>query len=117
MIRTRRHPEGETGRATAPRPAAEIPLTDADKRSFVKQGFLHVPGAVPDHLVRRARRTINHSLGAGIDCRGVERMNARSFCEEFVDDPRLLRLATKRGVWSLVRSLLGDRRVASMLDI
>ena len=38
-------------------------------------------------------------------------MNARSFCEELVEDPRLLRLATNPRAWSYVRSLVGDRRV------
>ena len=94
-----------------PRQRYADPLTDAEKRRFVEQGFLHVASAVPETLVRRARRAINHSLGAGIDKRDVTRMNARSFCEELVEDPRLLRLATSPGVWSHVRSLLGDRRV------
>ena len=38
-------------------------------------------------------------------------MNARSFCEELVADPRLLRLARNRPAWSCVCSLLGDGRV------
>ena len=87
------------------------PLTDAEKRHFVEHGYLHVASAVPTPLARRARRAINHSLGAGIDKRDVTRMNARSFCEELVENPRLLRLATNPGVWSHVRALLGDRRV------
>ena len=77
----------------------------------MKQGFLHIASAVPTSLVRHARRVINHSLGAGIDRRDVVRINARSFCEELVEDPRLLRLATKPRAWSYVRSLVGDRRV------
>ena len=87
------------------------PLTDAEKRHFVERGYLHVASAVPTPLARRARRAINHSLGAGIDKRDVTRMNARSFCEELVENPQLLRLATNPGVWSHVRALLGDRRV------
>lgn len=43
-------------------------------------------------------------------------MNARSFCEELVEDPRLLRLATNPDVWSHVRSLLGERRVGRSTD-
>ena len=77
-----------------PHSGSADPLTDTEKRFFVQQGFLHVASAVPTSLVRRARRAINHSLGAGIDKRDVARMNAQSFCEELVEDPRLLRLAT-----------------------
>ena len=71
---------------------------------------MHLPGVVPASVVLRARRAINHSLGAGFERSDVARMNARSFCEELVADPRLLRLATNRRVWSCVRSLLGDGR-------
>ena len=77
----------------------------------MEQGFLQLPGLVPEGLVRRARCAINHSLGAGFERSDVVRMNARSFCEELVANPRLLRLATNRPVWSRVRSLLGDGRV------
>ena len=94
-----------------PRQGWADPLTDTEKRFFVKQGFLHIASAVPTSLVRHARRAINHSLGAGIDKREVVQMNARSFCEELVEDPRLLRLATNPRAWSYVRSLVGDRRV------
>ena len=94
-----------------PHSGSADPLTDAEKRFFVQQGCLHVVSAVPTSLVRRARRAINHSLGAGIDKRGVACMNAQSFCEELVEDPRLLRLATNPRAWSYVRSLVGDRRV------
>ena len=98
-------------RMKGPHSGSADPLTDAEKRFFVQQGFLHVASAVPTSLVRRARRAINHSLGAGIDKRGVACMNAQSFCEELVEDPRLLRLATNPRAWSYVRSLVGDRRV------
>ena len=77
----------------------------------MEQGSLHLPDVVPASLVLRARRAINHSLGAGFDRSDVVQMNARSFCEELVTEPRLVGLATNRPVWSCVRSLLGDGRV------
>ena len=92
-------------------PGSADPLSDVERQRFVTQGFLHVADVVPPSLVRRSLRAINHSLGAGIDTRDVARMNAQSFCEELVEDPRLLRLATNPRVWSHVRSLVGDRRV------
>ena len=78
--------------------------------------LLGVAGVIAAHLVRRARRAINHSLGAGFDHRDVVRMNARSFCEELVEDPRLLRLATNPDAWSRVRSLLGERCIERPSD-
>ena len=98
-------------RMTRPHPGTADPLPDAEKRRFVTQGFLHVASAVSPRLVRRARRASNQSLGSGIDRRDVGRLNAQSFCEELVGDPRLLRLATNPGAWSCVRSLVGSRRV------
>ena len=86
------------------------PLTEEQKRKFVRDGFLHVPEVVPPRLVGGARRAINHSIGAGIDADELTRFNNQSFCPELTKDPRLLRLATTPVVWSHVRTLLGDRR-------
>ena len=85
-------------------------LTEEQKRRFVRDGFVHVGGAVPPRLVMRARRAINHSIGTGMDRDDLTRFSNQSFCTELVDDPRLLRLATTPTVWSRVRALLGDRR-------
>lgn len=87
-------------------------LTEGQKRQFVENGFLHVPGVVPPRLLARARRAINHSLGSGIDRDDLVRFNNQTFCAELREDPRLLRLATTPAVWAHVRALLGDRRVA-----
>ena len=87
------------------------PLTEEQKHRFVREGFLHVPQAVPPRLVVDARRAINHSIGLGIDAAELTRFSAQSFCTELRNDRRLLRLAATPGVWSQVRSLLGDHRV------
>ena len=87
------------------------PLTDQQRADFVNDGFLHLGGVVPERLVGRARRAINHSIGSGIDRNDLTRLNAQSYCTELRSDPRLLRLATTPEVWSYVRALLGDRRV------
>ena len=86
------------------------PLTGEQKRRFVRDGFLHVPGVVPPRLVTRARRAINHSLGAGIHPDERVRLDNQTFSPELTGDPRVLRLATTPAVWSHVRALLGDRR-------
>ena len=86
------------------------PLTEEQKRGFVRDGFLHLANALPPRLVKRARRAINHSIGSGMDRDDLTRFSNQSFCTELVSDPRLLRLATTPMVWSYVRGLLGDRR-------
>ncbi|MCY3839372.1 MAG: phytanoyl-CoA dioxygenase family protein [Gammaproteobacteria bacterium] len=96
--------------------AALVPLTEEQKRNFVRDGFLHIAEVVPSRLVSRARRAINNSLGAGIDPEQMARFNNQTFCPELRDDPRLLRLATTPEVWSHVRALLGDHRVVRPKD-
>ena len=86
-------------------------LSVEQKRQFVRDGFLHVPQAVPARTLAAARRAINHSLGAGMDRADVVRFNNQTFAPELAADSRLLRLATAPPVWSHVRALLGDRRV------
>ena len=89
-----------------------MPLTDPQKRRFVRDGFLHVPGVIPPRVLARARRAINHSIGSGFPSDDLTRLNDQSFCPELRGDPRLLRLATTPAVWSRVRALLGDRTTA-----
>ena len=86
-------------------------MTEQQRHDFVRDGFLHVPGAVPPRLVDRARRAINHSIGLGMDRDDMDRFSAQSFCTELRDDPRLVRLATAPEVWAHVRALVGERRV------
>jgi len=85
-------------------------LTEEHKRQFVRDGFLHIPAAVPPQLVARARRAINHSIGTGMDAKDLVRFNNQTFCAELTGDPRILRLATTPRVWSHVRALLGKGR-------
>ena len=86
------------------------PLSEEQKQSFVRDGFVHVAGAVPPRLVERARRAINHSIGSGMDRDDLTRFSNQSFCTELVGDSRLLGLARTPTVWSRVRALLGDGR-------
>ena len=88
-----------------------MPLTEQQKRDFVRDGFVHVPGVVPPRLVERARRAINHSIGLGMDRDDMVRFSAQSFCTELREDPRLVRLATAPEVWAHVQALVGERRV------
>jgi hypothetical protein len=38
-------------------------LTVPQRKSFIENGYIHLPGVVPPIMVREARRAINHSLG------------------------------------------------------
>ena len=57
-------------RAVRPSPHASAPvleLSDEMKATFVRDGYLHLPGAVADRLVAAALQQINARLGAGPD--------------------------------------------------
>ena len=87
-------------------------ITDEQKRDFVRDGYLHVRGAIPPRTLARARRAINHSIGAGFDRNDITKLNSQSFCAELCGDPRLLRLATTPTVWARIGALVGTGRTA-----
>ena len=54
--------------APTPHPSAPVlELSDEMKATFVRDGYLHLPGAVADGLVAAALQQINARLGAGPD--------------------------------------------------
>ena len=38
-------------------------LTQGQKREFVEQGYLKIPGVVPQVMIEAARRKVYHSIG------------------------------------------------------
>ena len=78
---------------------------------FVRDGFVHVPGAVPPALVHRALHAINRSLGQGIDPRQLETFRAQSFCPELRKARVITDLLYEGRAWPLAQSLLGAGKV------
>ena len=83
-------------------------LTREQKLTFIKEGYLHIPGAVPQVLVEAARRAINHSIGH-VGMGGENMANNRSafFCAELLDAPVILDLYHKSPIIPIAESLMG----------
>ncbi|MBA2482604.1 MAG: hypothetical protein H0V44_18230 [Planctomycetes bacterium] len=89
---------------TSPR---AVGLTTDQKRSLHADGFVRVPGVVPDELVGRALRAINHDLGKGIDPAELRAMEAISFCPSLCRTPAITDLFERSGARAVVESATG----------
>lgn len=87
-------------------------LSGAQKRQFVEEGYLKVPGVVPKVLIDAARQAVNHSIGY-VGQGGEDMANSRSafFCAELLDAPVILDLYRKSPVMALAESLMGKGNV------
>lgn len=86
-------------------------LSDLQKREFYKNGYLHIPGVVPQVMVDRALRAINHSIGKGIAAEDAARLSIVSFCNELRHDPCITDLLYKTPVMDLIESLVGPGKL------
>ena len=61
-------------------------LSKRQKRQFVDEGYLVVPGALPKVLIEAARRAVNHSIGhVGISGEALEKHRAGFHCAELLN--------------------------------
>jgi hypothetical protein len=87
-------------------------LTNAQKRQFVEEGYLKVPGVVPRVLVDAARRAVNHSIGnVGLGGEDMENSRSAFFCAELLEDPVILDLFYKSPIMDIAESLMGQGNV------
>ena len=87
-------------------------LSKAQKRQFVEDGYLKIPGVVPKVLVDAALRAVNHSIGV-IGQGGEDLTNNRGafFCSELLDAPVILDLFNKSPIIEIAESLMGEGNV------
>lgn len=84
-------------------------LTPAQKRLFRDQGFLVLPGAAPQALVKVARHAIHHSLGEeGMNKQELPTLRAQTYCREIRDTAAITDPANRSAVFSAVESLVGE---------
>ena len=87
-------------------------LTREQKQALYEQGFVKLPGIVPQELVNTARRAINASLGSqGIDPARLTTFRAQSYCPELQRDPAITNLLTTSPAWSLAESAIGRGKI------
>lgn len=82
-------------------------LTYAQKQEFYQNGYVKIPGVVPQVMVDAAVRAINASIGQGIDPAQVPIYQARSFCPELQREPVITDLFNKTPALALAESMIG----------
>jgi hypothetical protein len=82
-------------------------LSVEQKRHLLAHGYVHVPNAVEENLVRRALRAINHDLSNGIDPAQLAIFNSQSFCPTLAKARPILDLFERSSVQTIVESATG----------
>jgi ectoine hydroxylase-related dioxygenase (phytanoyl-CoA dioxygenase family) len=82
-------------------------LNHRQKRVIYEQGYVHVPGVVPEIMVKAALRAINGSLGQGIDPERLPIFRSQSYCPELQGKPVITDLLNKTPAWALAESAVG----------
>jgi hypothetical protein len=90
-------------------------LSVAQKQSLYQDGFVMLPGAVPQELVDSALRAINASLGdRGIDPAQLTTFRSRSYCPELQGESVITDLVTRSPVWSVAESAIGPDQISPL---
>lgn len=82
-------------------------LTRQQKREISEKGYVRVPGVVPPLMANAALRSINHSVGQGMDRADITKFRAQSYCPELQGDPVITDLLYKTPAWGLAESVVG----------
>jgi len=89
-----------------------VELTQEQKQTLYDQGFVKLPGIVPEELVHGALRAINASLGSeGIDPAQLPTFRAQSYCPEVANTPAITRLLNASPLWSIAESVIGSEAI------
>ncbi len=93
-------------------------LTREQKKQFVSDGYLHVPGVVPRYMVHAALRAINHSIGnIGKTGGDLSRFREDSFCHELTNSPLMTDIINKTDIASLVEDLIGPGNMQPVTSV
>ncbi len=86
-------------------------LTQEQRTSFISDGYVCVPGAVPRAQVDAVVRAINHDIGKGIDPAMLPTYRVQSYCPSLVSTPLVTGLFNDSPAMALFQSALGAGRV------
>ena len=87
-------------------------LTHQQKQTLYDQGFVKLPGIVPEELVHDALRAINASLGSkGIDPAQLPTFRSQSYCPEVTSTPTIEPLLNASPLWSIAESAIGSQAI------
>ncbi len=95
-----------------------MPVTPEQAAQFVNQGYIQVPGTVPDVKVRKALQAIKHPIGTvgkiGADAAALRKDR---FCCELRTSKLLLELLHGTRVRKLAEGLLGRDRAQLLQEM
>ena len=80
-------------------------MTQAQKQQFFDEGYLLVPGAVPELMAEQARKAINHKMGSHIFTQGR--------APGLSDQPVITDLFNKTPLWGLSESVVGEGKLVA----
>lgn len=86
-------------------------LTYGQKQTIIDQGYVHIPGVIPQVMVDNALHAINHSIGEGMDKDDMVTMRSRSYCTELQRESVITDLLNKTPAWSLAESAIGEGKI------
>jgi hypothetical protein len=86
-------------------------LTHHQKKTIYDQGFVQIPGVVPQLMIERAMKSINHSIGEGMNADEMTTLRSRSYCPEIQRDAEITDLFNETPARSLVESAIGEGRI------
>ena len=86
-------------------------LSTFQKREFIQNGYLRVPGVVPRVMVDDALKTINACVGQGMDPEQMTKFRAQSYCPELQGKPVISDLLNKTPAFALAESLVGEGKI------
>ena len=89
-----------------------MPLTSSQIADFKRDGYLHLPGAVPAALISHAVQTINHRVGAGVPAEELQKWRSQSFFPELQTQSVVTDLFNASGLREILQQLMGENSVA-----
>lgn len=82
-------------------------LSAAQKKRLREDGFVVVPGVVPEARLDAALREVNHRLGTGLHPAKDAYADDEDYLSERSDTPAIMALLYETPLWDLAQSLLG----------
>ena len=87
-------------------------LTPSQIQDFKRDGFLHLPAAIPAELIKCAVQTINYRVGQGVPTEKLRTWQSQSFFPELQTQSVVTDLFNASGVRENLQQLMGENNVA-----
>lgn len=93
-------------------------LSTRQKQTFIDDGYLVLPQAIPGAMIKVARQTINHNLGSvGMDPAKLTHYRSLSYCNEVQKSDAITDLFELSGVKQYAQALMGKGNVGPVSHV